>query len=328
MKKYNQLSQKERDLIDVFSRKGESCAAIGKKLKRDKSTIARELKRNSSSLYHCYLAHRANQRAKERRSQAVHRKRLRNPLVQAYVLAKLKEDWSPEQIAGRIGIDHPGLKVSHEAIYQYIYAKDTANSKELIASLKRSHCKRRYKGLYRHQKKTKIPNRVSIEKRPAQVEARKQFGHWETDSLVSRKSKAALNSLVERKSRLLCLTGLRQKNARYTARAVIRHLKDLPPKARLTLTLDNGTENTGHELITRKTDIKCYFAHPYHSWERGTNENTNGLIRYYLPKGTDFSTITKQQLKFIEKRLNNRPRKCLGFKTPNEVATSCVALHG
>ena len=194
--------------------------------------------------------------------------------------------------------------------------------------MKRSHCKGRHKGLYRHQKKTKIPNRVSIEKRPAQVQARKQFGHWETDSLVSRKSKAALNSLVERKSRLLYLTGLRQKSARYTARAVIRHLKVLPPKARLTLTLDNGTENTGHESITRKTDIKCYFAHPYHSWERGTNENTNGLIRYYLPKGTDFSTITKQQLKFIEKRLNNRPRKCLGFKTPNEVAASCVALHG
>lgn len=328
MKKYNQLSQKERDLIDIFSRKGESCAAIGKKLKRDKSTITRELKRNSSSLYHCYLAHRANQRAKERRSQAVHRTRLRNPLVRAYVLAKLKEDWSPEQIAGRIGIDHPGLRISHEAIYQYIYDKDTANCKELIASLKRSHGKRRQKGLYRQKKKTKIPNRVSIEKRPAQVDSRKQFGHWETDSLVSRKSKAALNSLVERKSRLLCLTGLRQKNAHYTARAVIRHLKDLPPKARLTLTLDNGTENTGHELITRKTDIKCYFAHPYHSWERGTNENTNGLIRYYLPKGTDFSIITKQQLEFIEKRLNNRPRKCLGFKTPNEVAASCVALHG
>jgi IS30 family transposase len=148
------------------------------------------------------------------------------------------------------------------------------------------------------------------------------------DSLVSRKSKAALNSLVERKSRLLCLTGLRQKSGHYTARAVIRHLKDLPPKARLTLTLDNGTENAGHESITRKTDIKCYFAHPYHSWERGTNENTNSLIRYYLPKGTDFSTITKQHLKFIEKRLNNRPRKCLGFKTLNEVAASCVALHG
>jgi len=328
MKKYNQLSQKERDLIDILSRKGESCTTIGKKLKRDKSTIAWELKRNCSSLYHCYLAHRANQRAKERRSQAVHRERLKNPLVRAYVLAKLKEDWSPEQIAGRIGIDHPGLRISHEAIYQYIYAKDTSNSKELIASLKRSHCKRRHKGLYRHQKKTKIPNRVSIEKRPAQVEARKQFGHWETDSLVSRKSKAALNSLVERKSRWLCLSGLRQKSAQCTARAVIRHLKDLPSKARLTLTLDNGTENTKHELITRKTDIKCYFAHPYRSWERGTNENTNGLIRYYLPKGTDFSTITKKQLKFIEKRLNNRPRKCLGFKTPNEVATSCVALHG
>ena len=113
--------------------------------------------------------------------------------------------------------------------------------------------------------------------------------------------KAALNFLVERKSRWLCLTGLRQKSAHYTARAVIRHLKDLQPKARLTLTMDNGTENTKHELITCKTYIKCYFTHPYHSWEIGTNENTNGLIRYYLPKSTDFSTITKKQLKFIKK---------------------------
>jgi len=328
MRKYNQLRQRERDQIDVLNRKGESCAAIGKKLKRDKSTIARELKRNSSPEYHCYLAHRASQRANERKHRAVHRERLRDPLVRAYVLAKLKEDWSPEQIAGRIRTDHPGLKVSHEAIYQYIYAKDTVDRKGLIASLKRSHRKRRHKGLYRHQKKTKIPNRVSIDQRPAQVQARRQFGHWETDSLISRKSKAALNSLTERKSRLLRLTGLRQKSARHTARAVIRHLKDLPPAARRTLTLDNGTENTGHELITLETDIQCYFAHPYHSWERGTNENTNGLIRYYLPKGTDFSTISKQQLQFIENRLNNRPRKCLGFKTPNEVAASCVALHG
>jgi len=328
MRKYNQLSQEERDQIDVLSRKGENCADIGKRLSRDKSTIARELQRNSSPEYQCYLAHRAGQRATERKQQSVHRKRLRNPLVRAYVLAKLKEDWSPEQIAGRIGTDHPGLKVSHEAIYQYIYAKDTAHRQELIASLKRAHRKRRHKGLYRRQKKTKIPNRVSIDQRPALIQDREQFGHWEGDSLVSMKSKAALNSLVERKSRLLRLTGLRQKTASHTARTVIRHFKDLPPSARRTLTLDNGTENTGHELITRKTNIQCYFAHPYHSWERGTNENTNGLIRYYLPKATDFSTITKQQLQFIENRLNNRPRKCLGFKTPNEVAASCVALHG
>lgn len=328
MRNYKQLNQKEREIIDVLKRKGESCAAIGKKLNRNKSTIARELKRNSSSEYHCYLTHQANQRANKRKHKAVCRQRLKNPRLRAYVLAKLKEDWSPEQIAGRIRIDHSDLKVSHEAIYQYIYAKETSNREQLIASLKRAHRMRRHKGLYRKQKKTKIPNRISIDQRPLHVQTRKQFGHWETDSLISRKSKAALNSLIERKSRLLCLTKLNQKTANNTAMAIIRHLKDLPTKARRTLTLDNGTENAAHEFITHKTDIQCYFAHPYHSWERGTNENTNGLIRYYLPKGTDFSTISKQSLQFIETRLNNRPRKCLKFKTPNEVAASCVALHG
>jgi IS30 family transposase len=156
---------------------------------------------------------------------------------------------------------------------------------------------------------------------------RKEFGHWETDSLVSRKSSAALNSTTERKSKLLFLTKMPAKTAKETSGIIIdERFKELPFYARTTLTLDNGTENVQHGYITAKLGTKCYFAHPYHSWERGTNENTNGLIRWYLPKGTDFSKITNKQIMFIESALNNRPRKCLGFKTPIEVASSFVAL--
>jgi IS30 family transposase len=176
-------------------------------------------------------------------------------------------------------------------------------------------------------RKTKIPNRIPIDARPKSVESRRHYGHWEGDSLVSRKSKAALNSLVERKSRLVLITKLQRKSAAETNRAVIDRLKKLSAKGRQTLTLDNGTENAKHETITARLGIKCYFAHPYASWERGTNENINGLIRWYLPKGTDFSKIAPELIARIEYLLNSRPRKCLGYKTPVEVAASSVALR-
>jgi len=146
--------------------------------------------------------------------------------------------------------------------------------------------------------------------------------------LVSRKSYVALNSLVERKSRLLKLTKLNRKTAVNTRETIVRRLKDLPYKARKTLTMDNGTENAEHQKITAAIGIECYFAHPYSSWERGTNENINGLIRWYLPKGTDFNTITDEQIDRIESLINNRPRKCLNYKTPLEVASQFVALRG
>jgi IS30 family transposase len=231
-------------------------------------------------------------------------------------------------VAGRIGIDHPGLSISHEAIYQYIYHPHTDGRLDLIACLRRSHRKRKARGAGRKERKTKIPGRIPIDMRPPSVEKRIHFGHWEGDSLVSSKSPPALNSLVERKNRLLRLTRLERKTAEDTCNAIIRRLENLPKKARRTLTLDNGTENTMHREVTSTAGIKCFFAHPYASWEKGTNENTNGLVRWYLPKGTDFSTITDQKIADIESLTNNRPRKCLGFKTPLEVASSFVALRG
>ena len=161
--------------------------------------------------------------------------------------------------------------------------------------------------------------------RPVSADNRSRYGHWEGDSLVSRKSLAALSSLVERKSRLLLLTRLDRKTAAQTTDAVVQRLQGLPEKARRTLTLDNGTENSGHEDITRAIGIRCYFADPYASWQRGANEQVNGMVRRYFPKGTDFSKITDEQVAWVESRINNRPRKCLGYKTPSEIATVALA---
>lgn len=327
-KGYNHLSLKERAKITVMKTEGKTLSEIAIVLGRNKGTISRELQRNSSSEYKLYLSHRAQGRAEERKREACQRPRLKNNQIDLYVRNKLSEGWSPEQISGRIRIDHPGLSISHEAIYQFIYDANTTDRKELINHLRRAHRKRKQKGIGRKTRKMKIPNRVSIEARPESVETRHQFGHWEGDSLVSRKSMVALNSLVERKSRLLILTKLKRKSKDATCKAVISRLQDLPDKARRTLTMDNGTENAGHEEITAAINIKCYFAHPYASWERGTNEHVNGLVRWYLPKGTDFSNISYGQIAQIESLINNRPRKCLGFKTPIEVASSFVALHG
>ena len=327
-KKYEHLTLSERDKITTMLYKHQTLGQIALALGRSKSTVSREIKRNASPEYQLYLSHRAHGRSEARRAQSSSRPRLKNRQIVSYIEAKLKEGWSPEQIAGRLPKEHPGLRISHEAIYQYIYHPKTPSRLEMIGLLRRAHRKRKIKGIGRSTRKTKIPNSVSIEQRPLSVESRKEAGHWEGDSLVSRKSLVALNSLVERKSRLLKLTKLPRKSASDTVAAVVERLKDLPPEARRTLTMDNGTENAGHQLITAHIGTQCYFAHPYASWERGTNENTNGLIRWYLPKGTDFNTITEKQIAQIESSLNNRPRKCLGFRTPLEAASLFVALQG
>lgn len=328
MTKYNHLTLAERDVITTMLSEKNPPGEIAKSLGRSKSTISRELNRNSSPEYRVYLSHRAHTRAVQRRRQASRRLRLKNSQIISYLRTKLKEGWSPEQIAGRISIDHPDLSISHEAIYQYIYHSKTEGRQELIGCLRRAHRKRKSKGIGRRQKKTKIPNRIPIDLRPPSVEDRLQHGHWEADSLVSRKSKVALNSLVERKSRLIMLTRLDRKTAEATLKAIVSRLKGFPPQARRTLTLDNGTENAKHQEITSAIGINCFFAHPYASWERGTNEHANGLVRWYLPKGTDFSKISDDEIARIESLINNRPRKCLGFKTPLEAASPFVALRG
>ncbi len=326
-KTYKHLSLQERELLAQLHWEGKSLGEIAKALGRNKSTVFRELRRNSASQYKCYTPCRAHARSCERKTSANTHERLKNDLIRQYVKQGLAQGWSPEQISGRLSKDYPGQSINHEAIYQFIYHRQNPDRLEMIYQLRRAHRKRRNKGIGRKELKTKIPNRISIDARPKSVESRNHYGHWEGDSLISRKSKAALNTLTERKSRLVLITKLDRKGAAETNQAIIKRLKKLPATGRRTLTLDNGTENASHEQLTAKLGIKCYFAHPYASWERGTNENINGLIRWYLPKGTDFSKIDKEQIAQIEFLLNSRPRKCLGYKTPLEVAASSVALR-
>ena len=315
-------------MIDVLKRQGRTLDEIANKLKRHKSTISREFNLNASTEYECYLASRANERAVKRRKSASRRDRINDLEIRVYVHQKLREHWSPELIAGRLPTDLKGLKISHETIYQYIYTQPLTKRVSLVQCLARQHRVRRKKVAGRRPKLTKIPNRIPIEQRPAKVKERKQFGHWEADSIISRQSLYALNSLTERKARLLFLTKMNRKGSVETSKTIIRRLRSLPPSARRTLTMDNGSENALHESITSHIGTKCFFAHPYSSYQRGTNERINGLIRRYFPKRTNFAKITDDQVAWVEAQINNRPLKCLNFKTPLEVASSClVALQ-
>jgi IS30 family transposase len=326
-KRYKHLSRDERVAIGIMLKDGKNLSEIARELSRNKGTISREVKRNASPKHKRYAMPWVHIKA-ERRSWRSHRRpRLKNQQTVLYVRSKLKEGWSPEQISGRIVMDCPGLSISHEAIYKYIYSFGREGCKEFTVHLRCKHHRRWKKKMGRRCRKPKIVNRISIEDRPADVETRSQFGHWESDTIVSKRSTASLSSIVERKSRLLLLTKLQRRTSDNVNNAIVSRLETFPRNARRTLTLDNGTEFAGHEKITASIDIKCFFAHPYASWERGTNENTNGLIRWYLPKGTDFSKIPVEQIVLIESLINNRPRKCLGFKTPIEVASSCVAFQ-
>jgi len=326
-KNYKHLSRDERVAIGIMLKDGKNLSEIARALGRNKGTISREIKRNSSPKHNHYQMPWVHIKAERRSYQTHKRPRLRNEQIAVYVRSKLKEGWSPEQISGRIGIDCPGLSISHEAIYQYVYSFGRKRCKEFTVHLRCKHPRRWKKRMGRRCRNPKIINRISIEERPPSVETRHQFGHWEGDTIVSMKNTGTLSCLVERKSRLLLLTKLHKRTSDNVSKAIISRLCSFPQHARRTLTLDNGSENAGHENITESINVKCFFAHPYASWERGTNENTNGLIRWYMPKGTDFSKIPAEQIALIESLINNRPRKCLGYKTPIEVASSCVALR-
>lgn len=326
-KHYRHLTVKQRERLAKMYHEGHSLAEMAKALRRNKSTISRELSRNGSPKRRLYSPCQAQVRSDERRGKASRRPRVNDERVRSYIREKLTLGWSPEIIAGRLPLEHPRLHISHEAIYQYLYDRRTKGRKELVELLRRAHHRRKLKGIGRKVRKTKIPNRIPIEARPKAVDSRRYYGHWEGDTMESQKSPPVLNSLTERKSRLLLLTKLERKAAGETKRAIVGRLGSLPPVLRKTITLDNGTENTLHEEITEEIGAKCYFARPYASWQRGTNEQTNGMVRWYLPKGTDFRNITEEQIAGVEYRINNRPRKCLKYKTPLEVFTRVVALR-
>ena len=326
-RRYRQLSRIERGKIMYLKTWDLNVSQIALELGRDKSTISRELRRNRQLLIEYYLDESAQARADRRRKQASQGYRLKSRRIRSYVEDKLRSGWSPEIVAGRIKLDLPGCSVSHEAIYQYVYQLDEPKRGEYIKYLRLSHRRRRKRGTAKGQRKSRIPNRISIDERPAAVEGRQQSGHWEGDSMVSSRNSVVLYSLVERRTRLLKLVRVWGHDGKRTAAAIISRLGPLPKKGRRTLTLDNGFEHTRHEWITEAIGILCYFCDPYSAWQRGSNENRNGMVRRYFPKGTDFSRLTRAEIGRVESTINNRPMKCLGFRTPLEAASRSVALR-
>lgn len=312
---YRHLTKEERDLIAVLKSNGTSFRDIARSLGRNPGTISRELHRNAPPIHRgYYLPHRAHARYMERNRARARRLRLKGPRVRRYVRERIRAGWSPELTAGRWSRLHPERSISHEAIYQWIYAEE----RTLIPFLVRSHQRRQRRGYSRKHTKAHIPARIPISERPRIVEGRRQVGHWESDTAVSRQSLAALQVSVERKTRYSKLAKLQRKTADAAATALNRRLCRYPRRVRRTITRDNGSENTDHERVNAVLGTRSYFCAPFHSWERGTNEGTIGLVRRFLPKKTDFATISDRDLRKIERWLNHRPRKCLNYRTPAE----------
>lgn len=317
MKKHTKIQVSERKIIARLIKQGESNKKIAKILGRSVSSIGREIKRNSfkGKRYEPLHAQGKAERRKKKAWEVKHP--LKNAKIYSYVLGKLRDGWSPEQIAGRLRKEeHPKDKswwIHQETIYRFIYHSENKD-KKLWEYLRRKQKRRRKRG-GRKAHRSGIPDRVSIHKRPKAVNKRKQIGHWEGDSIVGKRHINGLHTEYERVSSLTRFEKINRVNSIETKRAMEKIFDPLPKKLKRSTTLDNGSEMTRHNEV----NIKAYFADPYSSWQRGGNENANLWIRYYFPKGTDFSKITEQELRDVEWELNNRPRKRLGFKTPWEV---------
>lgn len=310
MRHYTHLTQEQRYQISVLLKTGHPLTEIARVLGVHRSTIGREVRRNHG--LRGYRPQQAHRLAITRRQHKARRRIPQEtwPLVEQL----LGEQWSPEQISGWLR-RFRAVRISHEWIYQYVL-QDKAAHGRLYKQLR---CQRQRRKRYRtYSCRGHIRNRVSIEHRPAIVERRTRFGDWELDTIIGKGHHQALVSLTERKSRLSLLTKVARKQADAVATAVIQLLKPLPLPLH-TLTSDNGKEFAHHETIAQALDVQFFFAHPYASWERGLNENTNGLIRQYFPKQRCFTTITEQEIQTVMTKLNNRPRKSLGFRTPNQV---------
>ncbi len=330
-KQYLRLSSGEREEISRGLALGESISGIARHLGRASSTVSGEVKRNSGkSGYRAFSAgHRARAYAASRRqgkSRLVNEARLRR-----YVIEKLEKRWSPREIVIRMKEEYPcdrAMRISHEAIYQYIYVLPRGALKTtLIKALRQERVYRRtQKRGAREELRGKIADMISIEERPAEVSDRTVPGHWEGDLIMGKYKQTALGTLVERTTRYTILVPLSAKDAVSVRKAYAKALQTVPKELAKTLTYDQGKEMSEHKQFTIDTGIAVYFAHPGSPWERGTNENTNGLIRQYFPKGTDFSVVSVREIKRVQRELNDRPRAVLHYKKPDEVINQLVAL--
>lgn len=295
-----------------------------RRLRRHVSTIGRELRRNRyvGEKDTFYEPLHAQQKAVERKERAWKAKHpLKSAKVYRYVIYHLRKGWSPEQIAGRLKEedypDDPSWHISHETIYQFIYHPSQKDAR-WWEYLRRGRKKRRKKhGRAVHR--SRIPDRVSIHQRPKGANQRTEIGHWEGDTVVGKGRDNGLHTAYERLSSLYRFEPMEDLSSESSIKAQLKIYGSYPKKARKSTTLDNGSEHVQHTTLNKKLHVSTYFADPYSAWQRGGNENANMWLRYYFPKGTDFGKISYEELKAVEWELNNRPRKRLGFKTPQEV---------
>jgi len=311
---YQHLTRIQRCQIETLKARGFLQCDIAKELKVAASTISRELKRNSID-NNVYDFHEAYMKHNIRRWKASSNPKKMIPDLIKKIETNILSDWSPEQISGRLLILE-GIKISHERIYQHIW-QNKVNNGILYKHLR--HSGKKYKKRLSAKAGSKcIPNRVDITERPSIVETKSRIGDWEGDTIIGKEHKGAILSYVDRKSKFTILAKLPRKTSKAVLDATINRLKEFRNNSH-TITYDNGKEFCAHVAIAKAIGVKCYFATPYHSWERGLNEHTNGLVRQYFPKKLDLTTITDDEVATVENILNNRPRKVLGFRTPKEV---------
>lgn len=317
MRKYHHLNLEEREKLYALKEKGISLREIAKQLGRTHTTLSRELKRNAKygkQYIPCRAHEKYLKRGRNQRFQAP----LKNPLIYLYVRKCLRLKWAPEVIAGRLPIDYPGESICHETIYRYIYKRN--NKKKKLWRYLTLRRKKRMKKMGRTVRRdSRIPNAVSIDRRPKVIDKRQTPGHWESDNMEGVKTdRTSVSVSVERVLRLTLLTKVAVKKASSKTSALTYRLGVYPKRLRKTLTVDNGSENTNHQDIKIYLGMNIYFCHAYHSWEKGTVENTVGRVRRYIPKGVSIDKISEEQIQKIEDKINNTPRKCLGFLTPYE----------
>jgi len=319
MKRYKHLSLEEREKLYAFQKMGLSQREIGKRLKRSQSNLSRELKRNAKygqEYIPCKAQRLSDKRGRRQRCHAP----LKNPLVFLYVREHLRMCWSPDEISGRLRLDHPGYSISYEAIYCYIYRSRMRRYKYWeYLTLGRKKRMKKLGRTVRRDSSGKIPGSISIDLRPEVVSLRSRVGDWETDNIIGKLTdKTALSVTVERVTRLTLMTKLLDRLAVTKRDALVRRLGVFPKRIRLTLTTDNGSENSNHKEISETLNLLMFFCHAYHSWEKVTVENMNGRIRRYIPKGISIDTFSDEYIHEVEIRLNSTPRKCLGYLTPYE----------
>jgi IS30 family transposase len=328
---HKRLSYKERIIIETLLKESKSKNYIAIKLKRNRATITREVNPwviKPTDIYKADIAHWYALEANKYKhcSDKIND----NPRLKIHIYRNLIVGTSPELIAGRLKILYPNdpiMSISHESIYKHIYRhRQSTLGRKLIKLLPYHHHKRRSNRKY-GSKRQRIKDQTSIEQRPGHIELRLEVGHWEGDLMIGIGQKSAIGTIVERKTRFTFIVKLENRKSQTVTYQFAKILNSLPQFIRKTMTYDNGMEMANHKWLTDNTGMDIFFAHPYSSWERGTNENTNGLIRRFLPKGTDFNKVTEKQLKEIENNLNNRPKKVLGYRTPNEQIRQEINNH-